>query len=104
MALTMVKGNNTRDVSTYNGSKMIYLGSAWKKALKRAGIDDFSFHDLRHTWTSWHVMSGTLLYELMLLGGWKTMECVKRYAHLAPEHLARAARRIENKEKIFRVH
>jgi integrase len=103
-ALEKVLKDHSRYVFTYCGEKMAYVGSAFKKALKRAKIEDFTFHDLRHTWASWHVMSGTPLYELMLLGGWKTIECVQRYAHLAPEHLARAARRIETKEKIFEVH
>jgi integrase len=63
--------------------------------LRRAGIEAFRFHDLRHTWASWHVMSGTSLQELMELGGWKSYEMVLRYAHLAPEHLSAAAQRIE---------
>lgn len=40
-------------------------------------------------------MHGTSLQELMELGGWKSYEMVLRYAHLAPEHLADAASRIE---------
>ena len=40
-------------------------------------------------------MSGTRLQELMELGGWKSFEMVLRYAHLAPEHLADVASRIE---------
>ena len=71
------------------------IGSAWKRSLKRAGIEEFRFHDLRHTWASWHVMNGTSLQELMELGGWKSYEMVLRYAHLAPEHLSDAAARIE---------
>jgi integrase len=71
------------------------IGSAWKRSLRRAGIEKFRFHDLRHTWASWHVMSGTSLQELMELGGWKSYEMVLRYAHLAPEHLSTAAARIE---------
>jgi len=63
--------------------------------LKRAEIEKFRFHDLRHTWASWHVMNGTSLQELMELGGWKSYEMVLRYAHLAPEHLSDAAARIE---------
>jgi Phage integrase family len=51
------------------------------------------FHDLRHTWASWHVMSGTSQQESMELGGWKSYEMVLRYAHRAPEHLADAASR-----------
>ena len=58
-------------------------------------FEEFRFHDLRHTWASWHVMSGTSLQELMELGGWKSYEMVLRYAHLAPEHLSAAAQRIE---------
>jgi hypothetical protein len=52
---------------------------------------DFWFHDLRHTWASWHVQSGTPLFVLKELGGRKTLEMVKKYAHLAPEHLAHHA-------------
>ncbi len=71
------------------------VGSAWKRASTRAGIEHFRFRDLRHTWASWHVMNGTGLQELMELGGWKSYEMVLRYAHLAPEHLSNAASRIE---------
>ncbi len=76
---------------------MKQIGSAWKRALVRANIENFRFHDLRHTWASWHVMNGTSLQELMELGGWKSYEMVLRYAHLAPEQLASAAARIEQR-------
>lgn len=46
---------------------------AWQKALVRAGIKDFRWHDLRHTW-SWHVQNGTSLQELQQLGGWSEYE------------------------------
>jgi integrase len=66
----------------------------WGRALMQAGIEQFRWHDLRHTWASWHVQAGTPIYELQELGGWESVETVRRYAHLAPEHLARAAARI----------
>jgi len=69
--------------------------TAWDRAKQRAGIEDFRFHDLRHTWGSWHVQSGTSLPELMELKGWKSYEMVLRYAHLAPEKLSFVAGRIE---------
>src|ERR1051326_2306582 len=42
---------------------------AWRQALKRAGIKNFRWHDLRHTWASWHVQAGTPLQALQELGG-----------------------------------
>jgi integrase len=64
--------------------------------LERAGIEQtFRWHDLRHTWASWHVQNGTPLRELMELGGWASYEMVLRYAHLAADHLRGAACRID---------
>jgi integrase len=66
------------------------------KALEKAGISDFRFHDLRHTWASWHRQAGTSCDELKSLGGWKSREMVDRYAKYATEHLAVAAARISS--------
>jgi len=95
LALRSVAGEHEKWCFTYQGRPMTAVGSAWERSLRRAGIEKFRFHDLRHTWASWHVMNGTSLQELMELGGWKSFEMVLRYAHLAPEHLANAAKRIE---------
>lgn len=76
-------------VFTYNGNNIIQVNTqAWRKALKRAKIEDFRWHDLRHTWASWHVQNGTPLHVLKELGGWSSMDMVLRYAHLAPDHLS----------------
>ena len=64
----------------------------WESACKQVGIEDFRWHDLRHTWASWQ--QGTPLYVLKELGGWETLEMVNRYAHLAPEHLKEYAERV----------
>lgn len=69
----------------------------WKRALAEADLEDFRWHGLRHTWASWHVMSGTSLHELMQLGGWRTFVMVLRYAHLSADHLQVAARRITHR-------
>lgn len=61
------------------------------RACKATGVEDFRFHDFRHTWASWHVQRGTPLFVLKELGGWETLEMVKKYAHLNPGHLAEHA-------------
>ena len=68
---------------------------AWYAALRKAKLVGFRWHDLRHTWASWHVMNGTRLEELQRLGGWATAQMVQRYAHLSTEHLAAAAARVK---------
>jgi integrase len=60
----------------------------WRTTLWRAGINDFRWHDLRHTWASWHVQAGTPLHMLQELGSWECVEMVRKYAHLASDHLA----------------
>ncbi|HGJ5881892.1 integrase [Arsenophonus sp.] len=69
--------------------------TAWKMALKRAGVENFRFHDLRHTWASWLVQSGVSLSVLQEMGGWESIEMVRRYAHLAPCHLTEHAKHID---------
>ena len=59
----------------------------FNKATEKCFLIDFHFHDLRHTWASWHVQSGTPLFTLKELGGWETLEMVKKYAHLNADHL-----------------
>jgi integrase len=61
---------------------------AWRKACVRAGVPWLRFHDLRHTWASWHVQAGTPLPVLQELGGWASLSMVQRYAHLGVSHVA----------------
>jgi integrase len=65
--------------------------SAWEAALRRARVSGFHFHDLRHTCASWAVQRGATLQEVKELLGHSSLSMVLRYAHLAPEHLRRAA-------------
>ena len=57
---------------------------SFKKALKKAGIKDFVFYDLRHTFDSHLVMAGADLLMVKELLGQKTLTMMLRYAHLAP--------------------
>lgn len=82
-------------VFTYQGKPVRQVnGKAWQAALKRAGIENFRWHDLRHTWASWHVQNGTPLYVLQQLGGWHSMDMVQKYAHLSSDHLAEYVERV----------
>ncbi|WP_245911081.1 tyrosine-type recombinase/integrase [Neisseria iguanae] len=49
----------------------------WKYSLEQAGIEDFTWHDLRHTWASWLVQRGVPLRVLQEMGGWKTLAMVR---------------------------
>ncbi|HEY2682163.1 MAG TPA: site-specific integrase [Steroidobacteraceae bacterium] len=62
--------------------------TAWLKAAKRAGLDGFRWHDLRHSWASRHTQNGTPPIVLRDLAGWASLAMVERYSHLAPSHLA----------------
>ena len=62
--------------------------AAWRKACIRAGLPTLRWHDLRHTWASWHRMAGTPDSALQELGGWASSDMLQRYAHLAPSHVA----------------
>jgi integrase len=82
-------GKHAECCFTYRGQPIRQVGTkAWRAALQRAGIENFRWHDLRHTWASWHVQGGTPLYALQELGGWASTEMVRRYAHLSPGHLS----------------
>ncbi|HYE36068.1 site-specific integrase [Methylocaldum sp.] len=89
MVIRQQLGQHPTHVFSYQGRAVKQVNNhAWQKALKRAGISDFRWHDLRHTWASWHVQRGTPLHVLQELGGWETVQMVRRYAHFGAEHLA----------------
>lgn len=77
----------------------IYIERYWKTALKEADINDFRFHDLRHSAASYLAMNGASLAEIAEVLGHKTLQMVKRYAHLSEAHTAGVVSRMN--EQIF---
>jgi integrase len=71
-----------------NSSKPLDFERAWRTALKRAELEDFRFHDLRHSTASYLAMNGASLAEIAEVLGHKTLQMVKRYSHLSHEHTA----------------
>jgi integrase len=74
--------------SKVDPAKPIDLRTPWEAALKRARIEDFRWHDLRHSAASYLAMNGATLAEIAEVLGHKTLQMVKRYAHLSEQHVA----------------
>jgi len=71
------------------------IKTAWRAACRRAGLEGLRFHDLRHTWASALVESGTDLRTVQELGGWSSLELVQRYSHPTPDAKRRAVGALE---------
>jgi integrase len=70
------------------------INEAWSRALKNARIENFRFHDLRHTHASYLAQSGASLLEIADSLGHRTMAMVKRYSHLSTASKARLIGRV----------
>ncbi|MFA6497886.1 MAG: site-specific integrase [Desulfurivibrionaceae bacterium] len=93
------------------GSNLVFPGSfamnrgpasirtAWLTALKKAEIDNFKFHDLRHSAASYLAMNGAPLLDIAAILGHKTLSMVKRYSHLSETHVGGVVASMN--EKIF---
>lgn len=81
------------------GDKPSHIRTAFETALKRAGIEDFRFHDLRHSAASYLAMGGASLAEIAEVLGHKTLQMVKRYAHLSEAHTSKVVAAMN--ERIF---
>jgi integrase len=76
------------------GSSRTCLWRYWQPALRKAGIENLHFHDLRHTFASRLVARGIDIYRVKTLMGHKTLRMTERYAHVADEHLREAVQRL----------
>ncbi len=80
-----------------SGKKPIEIRPSWDRALKEAQIENFRFHDLRHSAASYLAMSGASLAEIAEILGHKTLQMVKRYSHLSEQHTASVVSRMNKK-------
>lgn len=79
------------------GKKPVWFDPAWYAALDAAKIKDFRFHDLRHTAASYLAMSGATVPEIAAVLGHRTLQMVKRYAHLSDQHTGAVVERMTRK-------
>jgi len=73
------------------------IRKSWNAALKTARIDNFHFHDLRHSTASYLAMNGATLSEIAEVLGHKTLQMVKRYAHLSEAHTTKVVRALNDR-------
>jgi integrase len=62
------------------------IAKAWSNAVRNSGLDNFRFHDLRHTAASYLAMRGASLLEIGHVLGHRSPQMTQRYAHLSTEH------------------
>lgn len=70
------------------------IGEAWRRCLRNARIENFRFHDLRHSCASYLAQNGAGLLEIADVLGHKSLRMTQRYAHLTVEHKARLINRV----------
>lgn len=90
-SLQNTKKSNDVFVFAYRGRPITEVKTAFKRACADAGIDNFTWHGLRHTWATWHVQNGTPLGVLQQLGGWADLDMVMHYAHHSANYVAEYA-------------
>ena len=71
------------------------LHDSFQNAVKRAKLEDFHFHDLRHTFASRLIMAGVDIRTVQELMGHKTIAMTLRYSHLSPDHKRKAIQALE---------
>lgn len=86
-------GKHPEYVFPYGNKRLPKMQSRfWKRTLEKSGIENFRWHDLRHTWATWLRMYGEVgLDKIQELGGWRSRDMVQRYAHLSTHALAASA-------------
>lgn len=72
-----------------------WLYQSFRKVCRNLSIEDFSFHDLRHTAASWLRMKGADIHTVAQLLGHKDLKMAARYQHLSPAFLAEAVGRLD---------
>ena len=87
---------NGQPVFTYDGKPLRDIRRSFETACRNAEIEDFRFHDLRHTFASQLVMADVNIRTVQQLMGHKDIRMTMRYSHLSDSHLKNAVKKLEN--------
>ena len=88
-------------LNTKNGDRLGNFRKAWDTTLRRAGISNFRFHDLRHSFVSRKAMEGYSTATIKAFTGHKSIRTLERYAHISDSHLREAISGLKLKELRF---
>ena len=102
--LKTTRPNSSRIFLNSHGEAYKLVTTVFNDAVRRVDIENFHFHDLRHTFASRLVMAGVDLRTIQALMGHKTINMTLRYAHLAPDHLKRAVEVLDNEKSHNNFH
>jgi integrase len=82
----------------FGQSQMVpdYVSQVFARACQAVGIEDFSFHDLRHTAASWMRMGGADIHTVAQILGHKDLRMAARYQHLSPAFLSDAVKLLDS--------
>lgn len=80
-----------------NPQTPFFIRNIWQSLINDAQLEDFRFHDLRHTAASYLAMNGASLTEIAEILGHKTLSMVKRYAHLTHSHTSKVVESMNDK-------
>ena len=94
-------GPSNAPVFTFNCD---YVGRVFRQACEDAKIEDFRFHDLRHTAASWLRMTGADIHSVATLLGHKDLRMTARYSHLSPAFLGEAVGKLDAAYDNLRCH
>jgi len=92
--LAGLERNGDHVFSNHTGEPFQRINKAFKNACRKAGLKPATPHAMRHTFASHMMKLGVDPYTVMELGGWKSLEMVMRYNHLAPDHKQMAVNRL----------
>ena len=76
-------------------SKPCCIRSAWEISVKKAGIQNFRFHDVRHTTASHLALDNVSIQSIAEILGHKSLQMSMRYSHLSHEHKRKLVNRME---------
>jgi integrase len=89
--------NCSGHVFLFNGKPVKSVKTSFNKALKRAGVDDFHFHDLRHTFASYLTMNGVVPQVTQQLLGHSSLQMTSRYMNLSDNYARNAVDMLDRK-------